>query len=166
MDELKRLWAPWRRSYISGVSKPPRGCIFCLARRSRNDRGAHVLFRGKQVLVMLNRFPYNPGHLMVAPSRHVGDCEALRTGETAELFSVTQRMVRMLRRVLRAQGFNLGMNVGRVAGAGIPGHLHLHVVPRWNGDVNFMPVIGRAKVMSDSLEALYDRCARALRGAR
>ncbi len=164
MDETKRLWAPWRHAYISGAAKPTRGCIFCLARRSRDNRRAYVLVRGTHVLVMLNRYPYNPGHLMIAPTRHVGDYEALRSDETAELSAMSQRMVGLLRQALHPQGFNLGMNVGRVAGAGIPGHLHLHIVPRWNGDVNFMPVTGHAKVMSDSLEALYDRCARLLPG--
>jgi ATP adenylyltransferase len=149
------LWAPWRSRLFR---KRPRGaCIFCAARRSRRDRAHHVIARGRWVFALLNRFPYNNGHVMIAPYRHVGALEALRPDEWAESLAMSQRLISRLRRALRPDGFNLGVNLGRVAGAGIPGHLHLHLVPRWQGDTNFMPVIAQTKVISQSLDEVYAR---------
>ena len=153
--ETGRLWAPWRHAFIS--QPRPRGCIFCLAKRSRDDRKVLVIARGRRTFVLLNRYPYNPGHLMIAAYRHVGAFTRLTHHETAELIETARHMTELLTQVLHSQGFNIGMNVGRAAGAGIPRHLHLHVVPRWNGDMNFMPVTGNAKVLSDSLEAMHAR---------
>ena len=152
---LKRLWAPWRRAYLT--QPPRRGCIFCQAKRSRDDRAALVIYRARHVFCLLNCYPYNAGHLMVAANRHVGDLARLHGREVSEWMQVTRRMVRVLQRTLRPQGFKIGVNVGRVAGAGIPGHLHLHLVPRWTGDTNFMPVTSRTKVLSESLDTLYER---------
>jgi len=120
----------------------------------------YVVFRGRRVYCLLNRYPYNNGHVMIAPYRHLRSLSQLAPGESSELMGVATRMIGVLRRILRPHGFNLGLNLGRAAGAGIAGHLHLHVVPRWVGDTNFMSVAGGTKVISQSLEALYDRLRR------
>ncbi len=150
---LRTLWAPWRGRYLRQLG--PRRCLFCVAKRPRDDRKHYVIYRGKMVFVILNLYPYNNGHLMIAPYRHVGTLDRVREGEAVELLRVTSRMERLLTRAIRPHGFNVGLNVGRAAGAGIPGHLHVHVVPRWIGDTNFMPVLGHAKVISQSLDELY-----------
>jgi len=150
-----RLWAPWRSGYILQTRRGRQPCIFCTAKRSRNDRRAQVVYRGRRIFCLLNRYPYNNGHLMVTTYRHIGQLSQLTEQEAIELFRVTTKMTRLLTRALRPHGFNLGINLGRLAGAGIPGHLHLHVVPRWVADTNFMPVIGNTKIISQSLEALY-----------
>ena len=153
MPALQRLWAPWRSTFLTGPTR--RRCIFCAAIRSREDRKHWVIARGRQTFAMLNLYPYNNGHVMVAPRRHVGELDALTAAEWAELGALSQRVTRTLRAKLRPHGFNIGMNVGRAAGAGFPGHLHLHIVPLWNGDTNFMPVASGTKVISQSLRALY-----------
>lgn len=162
MNQPGRLWAPWRSPYISQVRRDRARCIFCRAKRTRDDRRAQIVFRGQRTFVLINRYPYNPGHLMVAPNRHIGSIGRLATEERAELLQVAGRMVAMLGKTMAPHGYNLGINMGRVAGAGIPGHLHLHIVPRWSGDTNFMPVIGHTKVMSQSLEALFDLITQAV----
>jgi ATP adenylyltransferase len=150
-----RLWAPWRSAFISRRA-PPKGCVFCAAkRRHTEDRRRHVIARGERVFALLNRYPYNNGHVLVAPYRHVGRFESLRAEEWAEALRLTQRILGRLTAALRPHGFNLGINLGRAAGAGIPGHLHLHLVPRWTGDANFMPLFGGARVISRSLDELY-----------
>ena len=153
MTDLQRLWAPWRNAFLTKTS--PRRCIFCAARRARDDRRHLVVAKGRGALAMLNLYPYNNGHVMVAPLRHVGELESLTPAEWADMGRLSQRLMRRLRGALRPHGFNVGMNVGRVAGAGFPGHLHLHIVPRWHGDTNFMPITGRTKVISQSLDTLY-----------
>jgi ATP adenylyltransferase len=135
------------------------GCIFCDKPREPDQRGALVLTRGDLAFAMLNAYPYNPGHLMVAPLRHVAGFEDLRPDELAGIDTLLQRSVAALREVMAPDGFNMGMNLGRVAGAGIPGHLHWHLVPRWNGDTNFMPVVGETRVLPQLLEETYDRLA-------
>jgi ATP adenylyltransferase len=127
-------------------------CIFCALPGRRDDTAAHILARDERAFVVLNAYPYNPGHLMVAPLRHVGDFEALTTEEHASLSAFLASAVRVLREEMSPHGFNLGMNVGRVAGAGFPGHLHWHVVPRWSGDTNFMPVTGATRVLPELVE--------------
>lgn len=155
-DGLDRLWTPHRMTYISGGDRPeggyerPAGCPFCLAPQ-RPEPENLVVARGEHVFVVLNLYPYNPGHLLVCPYRHVADYTDLDDRETAELAAVTQTAMRVIRKVSSAHGFNLGMNQGGVAGAGIAAHLHQHVVPRWGGDSNFMPVIGRTKVLPQLL---------------
>ena len=151
--DVQRLWAPWRSAFLT--QPPPRRCVFCAARASRNDRAHHVIERGRHVFAILNLYPYSNGHTLIAPARHVGSLEAMRTEEWIDMFHMAARMTRRLIRSLRAQGFNLGINLGRVAGAGIPGHVHLHLVPRWRGDSNFMPIIGKTRVMSQSLDEVY-----------
>jgi ATP adenylyltransferase len=153
MAAQRLLWAPWRNAYLS--QSEARRCIFCVAKRSRADRRHHVVSRGRRVFAILNRYPYTNGHLMIAPYRHVGTLAALRAQEWGELLKMLQRFTQRLGRTLRPHGFNLGLNVGRDAGAGIPGHLHVHLVPRWQGDTNFMPILADTKVVSQSLDELY-----------
>jgi ATP adenylyltransferase len=154
-DELDRLWTPHRMAYISGAERPdggydqPGGCPFCLA--PGRDSDSLVVARGDEVFAVLNLYPYNPGHLMVCPFRHVADYTDLSEAETLELARFTQTAMRVIRRCSGAHGFNLGMNQGAVAGAGIAAHLHQHIVPRWGGDTNFMPVVGRTKVLPQLL---------------
>ena len=133
------------------------GCIFCDLPAEGDDERTKILVRGERAFVILNSFPYNPGHLMVAPFRHVGDFGAIETDEFAEVDGLLTRSVRALEEEMEPHGFNLGMNLGRVAGAGIPGHLHWHVVPRWNGDTNFMPVVGQTRVLPELLDETYAR---------
>jgi len=148
-DGLDRLWTPHRMAYISGADRPE-GCAFCAA-PGLVEGESLVVARGEQVFAVLNLYPYNPGHLLVCPYRHVADYTELTGAETAELAAFTQRAMRVIRHASSPHGFNLGMNQGAVAGAGIAAHLHQHVVPRWGGDGNFMPVIGRTKVLPQLL---------------
>ena len=157
MPDLDRLWAPWRSQFLS--RRKTGRCIFCAARASRQDRRHHVITRGRRVFALLNRYPYNNGHLMIATNRHIGSLDAIRPAEWAEMLRMSQRLTKRLRRALRPHAWNIGFNLGRVAGAGILGHIHLHVVPRWNGDTNFMPVLGGTRVVSQSLDELYDLLA-------
>ena len=133
------------------------GCIFCDLPAEGDDERTMILVRGELAFVILNSFPYNPGHLMVAPFRHVGDVGELVTAEFAEVDALLVRSIRALEAETEPQGFNLGMNLGRVAGAGIPDHVHWHVVPRWNGDTNFMPIVGETRVLPELLEETYAR---------
>lgn len=128
------------------------GCIFCDLPAEDDDERTKILARGELAFVILNSFPYNPGHVMVAPFRHVGEFGALEPGELAEIDALVARSIRVLDDEMQPHGYNLGMNLGRVAGAGIPDHVHWHVVPRWNGDTNFMPVVGQTRVLPELLE--------------
>jgi ATP adenylyltransferase len=165
-DELDRLWTPHRMAYLVGDDRPPEGydtpagCPFCLA-PERPDEESLVVARGDKVYAVLNLYPYNPGHLMVCPYRHVADYTALRKNELTELGLFTQIAMKAIRSVSGPQGFNIGMNQGAVAGAGIANHLHQHVVPRWGGDTNFMPVIGRTKTLPQLLADTRDLLAKA-----
>jgi len=155
-DELDRLWTPHRMAYINGADRQaegydqPTGCPFCNA-PGRPEDDSLVVARGETVYAVLNLYPYNPGHLMVCPYRHVADYTDLHEAETVELARFTQKAMRVIRGCSGAHGFNLGMNQGSVAGAGIAAHLHQHVVPRWGGDTNFMPVVARTKVLPQLL---------------
>jgi ATP adenylyltransferase len=150
----QRLWAPWRMKYVQAERKD-QGCIFCLAAQAGDDEPRHVLHRGEHCLVMLNAFPYNSGHLMVSPHRHLASIEDLDPGELLELMTLAQRALRALRDAYHPHGFNLGVNEGEVAGAGFAGHVHLHVVPRWAADSNFMAVTGDTRVLPQSLQDTY-----------
>jgi ATP adenylyltransferase len=155
---METLWAPWRMAYIMAGDRPDGECIFC----AFPDDPAHwrerlVLSVDAHCAVMLNKFPYNNGHLLVVPRRHVADPGDLPDDEYAALGAMLRAATAALRKTLRPEAFNLGMNLGRAAGAGIDSHCHWHVVPRWNGDTNFMPVIGEAKVIGEHLLAAYDR---------
>jgi ATP adenylyltransferase len=152
---MRVLWAPWRMALISAPKRS--GCIFCKLPRAGDDRTHLVLSATPSAIVMLNRYPYNSGHLMVAPRRHVGELEALTRAQHAALADELRFAADVVRREFRPEGMNLGMNVGDAAGAGIAGHLHWHVVPRWGGDTNFMPAVGSVKVLPEHLLATYDR---------
>jgi ATP adenylyltransferase len=136
--------------YVSNAEDTA-GCIFCDHLASKDDREAHILYRGERVFVLLNAFPYNTGHLMVAPMRHVGELHDLDPDELLDLMELTSRSVSVVTEAMGPDGFNLGMNLGAVAGAGVPGHLHMHVVPRWGGDTNFMAVVGETKVLPEMI---------------
>ena len=134
-----------------GSAGEDEGCVFCDHLAEGNDEKAHILYRGPTTFVILNAFPYNTGHLMIAPQRHVGELGDLTEDERHELMDLTARSIDIVRTAMNAHGFNAGMNLGPVAGAGIPGHLHMHVVPRWGGDTNFMPVVGQTKVLPEMI---------------
>lgn len=153
---MEQLWTPWRMEYIeSAKGEELDTCFLCEKPASGDDMAAYILARTEMAFVILNSFPYNPGHLMVAPFRHVAEFEALEGDELAEGSDLLQRSVRALKQISAPHGFNLGMNLGRVAGAGVPGHVHWHVVPRWNGDTNFMAVVGETRVLPELLAETY-----------
>jgi ATP adenylyltransferase len=163
-DDLERLWTPHRMAYIKGQERPSHECPFCLAPSLEGEESL-VVARGELVYSVLNLYPYNPGHLLVCPYRHVADYTELTDGETAEVAAFTRQAMRVVRKVSGAHGFNIGMNQGSVAGAGIAAHLHQHVVPRWGGDTNFMPVVGQTKVLPQLLTDTRKLFAEAWDGA-
>ena len=153
----RQVWAPWRLEYVQSADEQP-GCVFCLA-RDGDDADRLVVHRGERAFVLLNKYPYASGHLMVAPSRHVGDFTELDDDEALEVHRLAAQAVAALRRTYAPDGFNLGWNLGRVAGAGVVDHVHLHVVPRWSGDTNFMPVLADVKVIPEHLATTRERLA-------
>jgi ATP adenylyltransferase len=153
---MRYIAAPWRADYVRR-SSGQKGCIFCDALKSADDRASAVLLRGRHNFLLLNRFPYNPGHLMIAPNRHLADFAEARPAERTELAELFAAALRVLGRAYGPQGFNAGMNLGRSAGAGVTGHYHLHVVPRWTGDANFMPLVGGTRVFIEDLDATYQK---------
>ncbi len=154
---MDKLWAPWRMKYIKeGIDKPEDGCIFCTKPMETDDRRNLILYRGKTAYVICNKFPYNNGHLMAVPYLHTCSLDDVNDACSLELWKLVVLSRNMLAKAFSPDGFNIGLNLGRVAGAGIDAHLHVHIVPRWNGDVNFMPVIGETKVISQSLEETYE----------
>jgi len=153
-----KLWAPWRLKYIR--SKKKKGCIFCAAANNKTSSG--VILKTEHSVALLNIFPYNNGHIMVAPLRHAKDLSFLNEDEHKDLWEAVLKIQGALKKTLEPQGYNIGLNIGTAAGAGIPGHIHVHVVPRWNGDTNFMPVISDTKVISQSLSELEKRLKRCL----
>jgi ATP adenylyltransferase len=160
----EQLWAPWRLPYIVSAKETepagrdqPSGCFLCrFAGDPKSDQENLVVLRGKRTLTVLNRFPYTNGHLLVAPLAHKANLEDLDDNELLESMQALQQMTTMIRQAMSADGFNIGVNLGKVAGAGLPGHLHWHLVPRWAGDTNFMPVLANVNVIPQSLEALYE----------
>ena len=159
---MERLWSPWRMRYIH-TAHAPKGCLFCEVFESDDDRAHLVVARRGEALLMLNRFPYNPGHLMVAVRRHVGRFASLRGSEPAAFHEMVALAERALTAEYRPHGLNVGANLGRVAGAGFPGHLHMHLVPRWNGDTNYMPIVAGVRVLPESLTRTWTRLRRAVR---
>src|SRR5262245_56906802 len=160
---MDQLWAPWRMRYVSTASEGPGRCVFCAALTAGNDPRTFVVCRGKLAFLILNAYPYASGHLMAALNRHgcsLADASAAEIQETMEL---TQRAIRALQTTYRPHGFNVGVNEGRVAGAGMPDHLHVHIVPRWDGDTNFMAAIGETKVLPETLGTTFQRLSAALR---
>ena len=156
---MRRLWAPWRLEYIQSADQQE-GCVFCFA-PGLDDAQGLVVHRGETAFVLLNRYPYASGHLMVAPFRHEGELGGLEAEEALEIHRLTAASVETLGRVMSPQGFNLGWNLGRIAGAGIVDHVHQHVVPRWAGDTNFMPVLADVKVLPETLEDTRRKLAEA-----
>jgi ATP adenylyltransferase len=161
LDGLQRLWTPWRLSYVRDPDATARGCPFCRLpdRGPEHDHESLIVCRASTVFAILNAYPYNPGHLLIVPFRHTDDFGALTPDELHEMADLSQRAVRVLRDTSGAHAFNIGMNVGGIAGAGIADHVHQHVVPRWGGDTNFMPVIGQTRVLPELLAETYARIA-------
>ncbi len=155
---MDNLWAPWRIKYVQG--KINKKCIFCAGKNSAKKD--FVLFKTDYSITILNIYPYNNGHLMVAPLRHVKELKQLNDAELLDLFRTVQKVKELLEKVLKPAGFNVGINFSEVAGAGIPGHLHVHIVPRWKGDTNFMPVLADTKVISQSVDELYKQLKKGL----
>jgi ATP adenylyltransferase len=169
-----QLWAPWRLAYVSGDQEKKKplaatllaggdpGCFLCQAAAGGDDRNRLVVQQGPCSLTVLNRYPYNNGHLLVSPKRHVARLDQLDAAEQLDLVQTIARMIALLERTIRAEGFNVGLNLGQVAGAGLPGHVHWHIVPRWHGDTNFMPTVSGIRVIPQSLEALWEVLTEAL----
>lgn len=150
----KPLWAPWRMEYIA--NEKPEGCIFCHLPKGEDDKKDKILYRGETSYVVLNIYPYSVGHMMVVPFRHVSEYDELMSDELEESAMLTQKSIKALKGAFASDGFNIGVNQGKVAGAGIEEHLHIHVVPRWTGDLNFMPVIGQTSVLPAHLSETFD----------
>jgi ATP adenylyltransferase len=164
----ERLWAPWRLAYVATAPKAgdvaEAGCFLCGYRDASRDAENFVVSRGQYTLAVLNRFPYNNGHVLVAPLAHKATLDELDDGELLGCMHELRRLASVYSRILQPDGFNIGLNLGRAAGAGLPGHLHWHLVPRWNGDTNFMSVVDDVRVISQSLSALYELLKSALDG--
>jgi len=160
---MKQIWAPWRMEYIEQVDDS-NGCFLCAAlAHPENERESLVLHRGETCLCILNRFPYNSGHVLVAPNAHKGSLDELSDAESLEIHRLVRDSVNVLEKTIRPHGFNIGVNLGRAAGAGLPEHVHWHVVPRWNGDTNFMPVLSNSKVLPQALSDTWEMLSRAFK---
>jgi ATP adenylyltransferase len=157
---LDRLWAGWRSRYIEDAdadNQPDDGCVLCRVLNHGDDREAHVVWRGAHSAVILNAYPYTSGHVMVLPTRHVGELEDLDPAEATELWQAVTDAVRAVKAAYRPDGMNMGANLGKAGGAGVPGHLHVHALPRWNGDTNFMTTVAETRVLPEALDATYDK---------
>jgi ATP adenylyltransferase len=154
---MDHLWTPWRMTYLTEGSAGDGECVFCDKLKSTDDAANHILYRGQHCFVTLNLFPYNNGHLMVVPNRHISALEELDEAEVSELMHITQLTLHVLKAAFNPQGFNIGINQGQVAGAGIAAHLHQHVVPRWGGDTNFTSVISETRVIPEWIDQTYTR---------
>ncbi len=152
---MEHLWAPWRAEYIQRATES--GCILFQKLRENNDEANFIVYRGQHNFIILNAFPYNPGHLMVAPYRHIANLQDLGDEEANELFGTIKTSLQLLEKAMRPMGFNVGLNLGKVAGAGIAEHIHTHIVPRWQGDTNFMPVLSDTKILSEALISTYKK---------
>ena len=157
---MDSLWAPWRIRYILGEKEE--GCFLCRKPQAAEDAKNHILIRDRTCFALLNAYPYNPGHLMVAPYKHTGELDDLSDQELTELMLLTRRCKQLLARAVKPDGFNVGINFGRVAGAGVLDHVHIHIVPRWNGDTNFMPVLADTRVLPQALDDTYQELLKAL----
>ena len=157
---MERLWSPWRMQYLT--DERPHGCVFCLAVAQSRDEENLIAWRGERAFVMLNRYPYNAGHLMVIPYEHVASVECLPPETLTEMMLLVNRSLAALRRAMSPEGFNIGANLGHVAGAGIADHVHMHIVPRWEGDTNFMPVLADVRVVPELLADTYRKLRAAL----
>jgi ATP adenylyltransferase len=150
------LWTPWRYAYVSSTEKNA-GCVFCEAEKEKDDEKARIVHRGKSCFIILNTFPYTPGHVMVVPYAHLDELQKLPTDAANEMIALSQRMETVLRELYHPDGVNLGMNIGKAAGAGIAGHIHMHVLPRWVADSNFMTVVGETRVLPETLDTTWRR---------
>ena len=160
---MNRLWAPWRKAYIRPKSRNNKVCLFCRLLAEKRDAKNYILKRTPFSFALLNLYPYNNGHVMVVPKRHTDSTRVLSEEEKLDWLALYEEIMTVLKRSLKPHGFNAGINVGRIAGAGVPHHLHLHIVPRWRGDDNFMPVLASTKVISESLDSVYRLLARNLK---
>jgi ATP adenylyltransferase len=154
------LWTPWRYAYITGASKP-QGCIFCDLPKL-DDKSARIVYRGKECFIILNSYPYTPGHVMVVPFQHLDELQKLSPAAAHEMMDLSQKMESVMRRLYKPDGVNLGMNIGAAAGAGIAGHIHMHVLPRWVADANFVSVVGETRVLPETLETTWEKMRQAL----
>jgi ATP adenylyltransferase len=154
---MEHIWATWRMELIQNVDKNACGCFLCQKPKESNDRSNYILYRAETNYVILNAYPYNPGHLMVAPYRHIGKLADLTDSESVEHFNLVKKCVALLTNVIKPAAFNIGMNLGKIAGAGVDDHIHTHIVPRWQGDTNFMPALADTKVLPEALAATYDK---------
>ena len=150
---MEQIWAPWRIEYIE--MEKPKGCILCDKPKENNDAQNYILYRGDKNFIMMNLYPYNAGHLMIAPYRHIANLEELNNEELREYWQIVTRSLKVLRKVFNPGGFNIGINMGKAAGAGIEEHVHTHIVPRWQGDTNWMPVIADVRVVPEALAETY-----------
>ncbi len=162
---MKHLFSPWRSEYIKTFKneKKSKSCLFCRIAKEKNDSKNLIVLRGKTCYAVLNKFPYNSGHLMIVPYRHTADFSGLTKDENIEIMSTSARCMKIMKKANNPHGFNFGANIGRVAGAGIASHVHFHIVPRWSGDTNFMPVLAETKVISEELKKLADGLRKKLR---
>jgi ATP adenylyltransferase len=158
---MDRLWTPWRYAYITGAHEA-QGCLFCDAPAAGDDRKMLIVQRARHCFVILNAYPYTNGHVMIAPYEHVAQLAQLPAAAAHEMMDLAQRLERLLRQLYRPDGLNLGMNIGQAAGAGIAGHIHLHVLPRWIADANFISVVGETRILPEALETTYERVKGAL----
>jgi len=158
------LWTPWRYAYVTGAQKVD-GCIFCELPKLGNDEKARIVHRAQHCYVVLNTYPYTPGHVMIVPFAHLDELQKLSTAAAHEMMDLSQQMERVLRQLYRPDGVNLGMNIGKAAGAGVAGHIHMHALPRWVADANFVSVIGETRMLPETLEITYSRITQALREA-
>ena len=152
---MQQIWAPWRMQYIQ--MEKPKGCILCEKSAQHDDAANYILYRGDKNFVIMNIYPYNPGHLLIAPYHHAANLDDLTPEELHEHIEIVSRSVKILRQAFDPGGFNLGTNIGKVAGAGISDHVHTHIVPRWQGDVNFMPVLADTRVVPEALNETYQK---------
>jgi len=158
---MKHLWSPWRMKYIEKHTKDS-GCVFCVAQNQTDDNESLIAFRGGRAYIILNRYPYASGHLMVVPFEHAASLEDVEESTRAEMMELTTRAMKALRGVYHPHGFNVGVNIGEAAGAGVLGHVHIHIVPRWNGDTNFISTLGDVRVLPEALEDTLRRVQAAL----
>jgi ATP adenylyltransferase len=157
------LWTPWRYAYVTGEDKPT-GCIFCNLPKLKDDKQARIVYRGESCYVVLNTYPYTPGHVMVVPFAHLDELQKLPVEAAHELMDLSQKMERILRSLYKPDGVNLGMNIGAAAGAGVAGHIHMHALPRWVADANFVSVVGETRVLPEALEVTWERIRNAVAG--
>lgn len=158
---MEHRFTPWRHAYIQNAGQK-RGCIFCKAKKEKNDRKAYILHRGEHCFVILNAYPYNSGHVMVVPNLHLDQLQKLSQAAAHEMMDLSQRVEAALRKAYKARGINLGMNIGDCAGAGVIGHIHMHVLPRWTGDTNFMTTVAATRVLPETLHMTYRKLKAAL----